>query len=398
MERSSPGFSPKRQGGPRRRARTATRYWQRLCFITGLSLVTGLLLTGCQGEKTDGPTAQKPAAATASPPVPKSIEKKYERGPFTFFVKADKEEMTIAEKLHLSLEAIVSDKEVEAYDIEFPAFGEKLLEFGIVDVKSPLPRLTGDGKLVYQKSCELEPFLSGEYKIPSFKISYWKKGEKAQGNVHELETEELTVKVNSILPEKLAELAIKDVTEPVQPPAPFPYGWMLAGAVVLLLAGGVAGYFFWWKKRKRAAPLMKVPAHELAYAALEKLLADKLIEKGEIKLFYIRLSDIFRHYIEYRFGLHAPEQTTEEFLATAQTTALFLAEQKTQLKQFLVHCDMVKFAELQPTNQDIQQTFDICRNFIQATASKTPEHSAPSAEHANPPNNKQSNGIQGESA
>ena len=36
--------------------------------------------------------------------------------------------------------------------------------------------------------------------------------------------------------------------------------------------------------------------------------------KGRIKEFYERISNILRHYIEHRFDLHAPERTTEEFL------------------------------------------------------------------------------------
>jgi hypothetical protein len=98
-----------------------------------------------------------------------------------------------------------------------------------------------------------------------------------------------------------------------------------------------------------------------------------LIEAGALKLFYTRLSAILRCYLEDRFGLHAPEQTTEEFLVAARSSSFFLPEQQEQLKQFLVHCDLVKFAELQPTNQEIQQTFDICKEFIQATENKAAE-------------------------
>lgn len=331
-----------------------------------LSLAMGLgILAGCQPANKQKDAKVQPAPSASAAPKPQSIEKKYERGPLTFYVRADKSELTIAERLHLTLEAVLP----EDYEVELPALGEKLLEFGIVDLKNPLPKLQGKGQMSYQKTCELEPFLSGEYKIPSFKVKFWKKSEKDQ--VHELESEEFTVRVTSLLPEKLAALAIKDVTPPVQPPAPFPWALVIGIAAVLLLGSGVAGFLIWRKNHERAAAaLVKVPAHEVAYAALARLLEDKLIEAGELKLFYTRLSAILRHYMEDRFGLHAPEQTTEEFLVTARSSSLIIPVYQEKLKSFMVHCDLVKFAELQPTNQDIQRTFDICKEFIQATESK----------------------------
>ena len=58
----------------------------------------------------------------------------------------------------------------------------------------------------------------------------------------------------------------------------------------------------------------KIPAHEQAYRELERLLARELIEKGQVKEFYAGVSGVLRRYIENRFGLKAPERTTEEFL------------------------------------------------------------------------------------
>ncbi len=95
-----------------------------------------------------------------------------------------------------------------------------------------------------------------------------------------------------------------------------------------------------------------------------------MIEQGQVKLFYIRISDILRHYIENRFALHAPERTTEEFLAELQQSAVLAHGHKILLKEFLLHCDLVKFAELLPANDQIQKTFDLCKLFIVETQVK----------------------------
>ena len=43
------------------------------------------------------------------------------------------------------------------------------------------------------------------------------------------------------------------------------------------------------------------------------------------------------------------------------------AEATRVLGQFLQHCDLVKFAKLAPTEDEIQHTFDACKNVIEQT-------------------------------
>ena len=103
-------------------------------------------------------------------------------------------------------------------------------------------------------------------------------------------------------------------------------------------------------------------------------MAEDLIAKGQAKLFYLRVSAILRHYIENRFGLRAPERTTEEFLSDLQTNHILLPRQKDLLKRFLEHCDMVKFAEYQPNREEVDDTLNTCAQFIAETRQQdTPE-------------------------
>jgi hypothetical protein len=66
------------------------------------------------------------------------------------------------------------------------------------------------------------------------------------------------------------------------------------------------------------------------------------------------VSDAIRAYLEARFRFHAPERTTEEFLAELHGSAVLNQEQKDLLGQFLETCDMVKFARLEPTQTELQ--------------------------------------------
>lgn len=314
-------------------------------------LAAAIFLPSCDKK------AEDPAATTFD------VDKKYERGPVTMHVKLNRKEISIAERLTLRLEVTAE----ESYEIEWPKLGEKLAQFGIVDYDSPVPALAKGGRVLYVRSYELEPFLSGEYKIPPLKVTFWKKAE-AQPKKHDLESEELTVNVKSLLPEKAGALKIKDLVGPMEMPGG-DRRWLYLAAGLIGAAVVAGGGVIFWRRRKNgpAAILARIPAHELAYRELERLLADKLIEQGQMKLFYIRISDILRHYIENRFALHAPERTTEEFLAELQRSTALASDHKVLLKEFLLHCDLVKFAELLPTNDQIQKTFDLCKQFIVET-------------------------------
>jgi len=295
--------------------------------------------------------------------APAGIERKVERGPITAVVRVDKGEVTIADRVNLSIEV----RAKEDYEVELPPVGDKLEQFGIVDYRTDQPQLVGTNEVVTRRSYVLEPFLSGDYTIRPFKVTFRKKTEAADVR-HELETAEVTVKVTSLLPETIKELQIKDIVPPVRLPGIWNSTLLIAvvlGVILLLMA--VVITVFLMRRGRGIAAAQVVPAHELAYRRLQELVDEDLIGKGEIKLFYQRISDILRHYIEDRFGLRAPEQTTEEFLGTLGASDALVVQYRNLLKSFLLNCDMVKFAEHHPDSVEIQNAFNSCRTFITET-------------------------------
>ncbi len=152
---------------------------------------------------------------------------------------------------------------------------------------------------------------------------------------------------------------IRDIKDLV----PIPINWWWWAALLLLLA--IAAAVFWWWKRRQPEVVAPVIApltpYEIAMRALQQLLADN----PSVEVFYTRLSDIVRHYIEERFGLRAPERTTEEFLAEANLPA----QQMTLLSAFLVECDLVKFARHQPDATDRQRAFAAAEKFVEESGS-----------------------------
>ena len=326
-------------------------------IITTLIVIGLICLPSC--KKDVSPAPDKAPQVKIEP-----VNKVYERGPVRLELDITPPEITIADRLTLSM-TVVAD---EAVEIEFPPFGEKLEQFGVVDYNTTLPELVDKNKKKIRRTYILEPFLSGDYTIPPLKVRFHMKDEKTDES-HEIETEPVTINVKSLLPEKMAELKIHDIKPPVAyPPSYKVWAWSGGILAVFILAGIVT--FIVIRKRRLAAgarAVRETQPHEIAFSELEALVNEHLIEKNEVKVFYQRITDIFRRYIENRFGIKAPELTTEEFMGNLRNHSAFTARQNEFLNEFLRHCDLVKFAEHRPETGDIQKTFDTCKNFILET-------------------------------
>lgn len=331
-----------------------------------LALASPSLLISCNATG-------KPEAV-AVPPDGAAIKREYRKGPLRARLVVDKDSVTIAESIILTIEAEVE----EGFEAELPKFGEKLGEFGIRDYRDEPPHLTSEQKIVSKKTYTLDPFLSGDYTIAPLLVKFRKKPDAAPGTGSrpgdsgswdgEIATEEIAIKVRSLLPEDRGEPTLNPIRGPVDLPArPIPLLYLLAG---LAAAGALAGAaFFLLKRRKNTNPssATAIPAHEVAFQQLQAIIDERLIERGEIKLFFGKISDVLRGYIENRFGIQAPRRTTEEFLRDISRNAPFDADRKRLLMEFLQDCDLVKFAEYTPACEEIERACGSCRAFIEAT-------------------------------
>jgi len=291
------------------------------------------------------------------------IDKVYQKGPLTVHVRLDKSKITIAQTVLLELEAAIGP----GYELTMPKVDSVLENFGIVDWNSGADKLDEKNNIVSMNRYRLEPFLSGTFPIPAFTFEFHD-ANSPEGKKYELATEPIDVEVTSLLGEDRSKLVIADIEDVVEMPEKSSYWWLWG----IGIAGVIAGVLSWFAYRqKRHAKLVRIfkPAHEIAYERLHALVKEDLIAAGRIKEFYERISDIIRHYIEHRFDLKAPEMTTEEFLNELRLTDMLCVSDKNSLTEFLTHCDLVKFAKHSPTPQQIQQMFDLVKNFIEQTKS-----------------------------
>ena len=133
------------------------------------------------------------------------------------------------------------------------------------------------------------------------------------------------------------------------------------------LGGGFAALIYVLLKKKKveakAAEIMLTP-EEIARKELDALLKEKLAERGEFQEFYVQLTGIVRRYIERTTGIHAPEQTTEEFLRDPEAQRAFSFEKAQRLRSFLEAADMVKYAAVKPGQRELEESVDRAREFV----------------------------------
>jgi hypothetical protein len=300
------------------------------------------------------------------------ILQKYVQEPFKLIQQASKKDITIAEQLELVLETAVP----ENIDVAFPTYAASLGDFTLLDTSILPARMTGSGdttRVVYQVTYLLEPYLSGTYTIPAMTVLFSDK--KTGSEVAKIITQEIQVSVHSLLGPDTAAVEIEDIMPPLSLPPDRIQQFLLGGLVLLIATLAIIGFYYWKKIASQKVPAAEqLRPEEIALQDLERLLADDLLARGEIKFFHLRISDILRRYVENRFGLKAPERTTEEFLmelSRAESSSNeILNKHKALLSGFLSQCDLVKFARHEPSIAESQKTVMICREFIEKTKEK----------------------------
>ncbi|MEM7394090.1 MAG: hypothetical protein AAF492_17255, partial [Verrucomicrobiota bacterium] len=117
----------------------------------------------------------------------------------------------------------------------------------------------------------------------------------------------------------------RDIKDPLTwSKTPFPR-WLIGIILVVVLSiiAGIVALILTKKKGPLIKPPPVIPAHEIAIKALRDLDSKGWIEEKNVEPFFVELSNIVRLYLERRFQLHAPEQTTEEFIrSTADAQVL----------------------------------------------------------------------------
>ena len=247
-------------------------------------------------------------------------------------------------------------------DVAVPLLSDHLGEYSIVDFGHRDTVTNGDGSRVTEHWYDLVAYETGSQFVPAVPLAY-----KAAGaELATTETPKVVVNVASLITKAGGADDIPAIRDAVPILSRTPSVWWLlgagaAGALIVLVA-----YRSWRRARKPLAPPARA-AHEIALEALEQLRAEKLIEHGRHDPYYVALTDIVRHYVEARFRLHAPEMTTDEFLAAVHRSRDLITAHRSALQEFLAEADLVKFARHVPTPDRAERAWTAAHDFVDAT-------------------------------
>ncbi len=164
---------------------------------------------------------------------------------------------------------------------------------------------------------------------------------------------------------------IFDIVQPYR--APLTIGEIIPWILLAALAAGLILVIIRILKRFKRTKKTKEeiinpdPAHVIAFRELEKLKNEGLWQKGEVKNYYSRLTEILRQYLENRFGVFSLEMTTSETLEELVKTGFKKDDTYVMLKNILNGSDLVKFAKYKPEPSENESHFENSWAFVDIT-------------------------------
>jgi hypothetical protein len=251
-------------------------------------------------------------------------------------------------------------------EIILPDIKDTLGKFEIVDVGKIDTNLSNN-QFILSRKITLTIFDSGSHTIPSLNILYLKKDTKQYATI---QTDSFAVFVKGIEIDTTKD--IKDIKGIVEVPYTL---WDYLPYIVIALLVAISFYliYFFLKRRKAkefVTEELKLPPHIVALNELKQLESEKLWQRGEIKEYHIRLTEIVRKYIERRFNIPALEMISSEIIENLEKFEDLDKSIVDRMRRSLQISDLVKFAKFVPLPDEHTFCLKVAFDFVEATTPK----------------------------
>ncbi len=275
--------------------------------------------------------------------------------------RVDPAQVTVGDLIRLTL-TVTADPGVE---VDLPEPGPDMGEFEVLghEVAGPVE---DDGHRIWTVVYTLALYKTGSFEIPPVAVSYRGEGVQA-GSVR---TQEHSVRVESTLSDDSKD--ILDIKGPLEIPRSLWSLWPWFAAAL-----GLAALIFLYLRRKGGeAPSAvsrkpRLSPYDEAYRALRRLRDSGLLEEGQLKPYFTRLSEIIRRYLERRYLIQAMESTTTQLLDQLRKMSLALDELKL-FRDFFPCCDLVKFAKYAPPVPEQERVTELAFRILEVTRPTEP--------------------------
>ncbi len=254
------------------------------------------------------------------------------------------------------------------YILDIPIFRDTLKK-NLEIIRGPIvdTSFLKDGRVRLVQKYLITSFDSGKYQL----LPVYAEMKEANGikrfysDYSQLEV----MRVKIVPPDTVSK--IFDIVKPYK--APLTAGEILPWLLLIVVASAGIWYLIRYMKKMRmkktgvVPEVIPDPAHVIAFRQLEQLKGEKLWEKGELKAYYTRLTEIARLYLENRYNIYSLELTTIETLAELKKAGFKENESYSKIKTVLTGADLVKFAKFKPGPSENELQFDYIWQFVEET-------------------------------
>lgn len=141
--------------------------------------------------------------------------------------------------------------------------------------------------------------------------------------------------------------------------------WLALLAGVIVVSGLIV--IGWLTSKKPGIPPPPVPAHLHALRRIRELKESRVWQQSDVDACAVALSSILRRYIEDRFDIHAPGQTTEEFFDQIDKESPWPQKEQPELNHFFEVTDRIKYAAERPDTAVLEELLAATRSFVENT-------------------------------
>lgn len=235
--------------------------------------------------------------------------------------------------------------------------GARLLDMPVIFRQS-----WGLGYSIWRVAAQMKPFRTGD--IPAGKLDI--KFNRYDSRTKDLGME-LDIPAFKVSPLPLGKDAQLTVASALQEKSKLSRtGVYVIASVVALLAVLIVLWLLF--RRGRAAGGVIITPWGEALIELSGLRSEVKEGHADLGICFSKLTDIVRGYLEKRFSLRAPQQTTYEFLNDLNKSDSPLADGHQKfLKEFMNAADLVKFAKLPPEVVQLDNAMDKAETLVNET-------------------------------
>jgi len=268
---------------------------------------------------------------------------------FSQTVKAqvDRDRIFIGEQIQLKLSV-----EGGKAGISWFRFPDSLNHLEVVN-RSKIDTVSKGSYINYYQTISITSFDSGRWQFPPLSLAGVSQS-----------TTPISIDVMPVDVSKMEDYnEIKEIEE-----VPRQTNWLIVGIIAAITLLSIAMVYWLIKKKKAFIPGTvrkgNLSPLEWALSEINKLNAQNLQQRNEVKKYYSGLADISRTFFQMQLQQQPMQKTTDEWMISLQPLSVD-NDTKTGFFQFLRLADTVKFAKYLPPENESEVSVDAIKQMLQ---------------------------------